>query len=170
MEPKVTSSIAKGVMISLVLLAISIAGQLLNLDTQSWFRWLSTLILLASIITSCIVYSNQNENNVTFGNIFAEGFKTTAVITCLTIVFTVIMFLLMPELKQRFFDIAAQEAEKSGASDDIIEKQQALVKKMFWVFIIGGIMVTYLIVGVISSLIGAAAAKKNPRDPFQQPA
>ncbi len=170
MEPKVTTTVVKGVMISLVLFAISITGQLLDLDTESWFRWFSTLILFGSIIGSCIVYSNQNGHNVTFGNVFADGFKTTAVITCLTILFTIIMFLIMPELKQRFFDIAAREAEKSGASDDIIEKQQALVKNMFWVFIIGGIMVTYLIVGAISSLIGAAVAKKNPRDPFQQPA
>ena len=170
MEKKVTSTLVKGVMISLVLIVISVVGQVMNMDTQSWYRWFSTLVLCGGVIASCIMYSNQNAHNVTFGNIFADGFKTTAVITCLTILFTVLLFLVMPELKQRFFDIAAREAEKSGAPDDMIEKQQELFKKMFWVFIIGGIMVTYLIVGVISSLIGAAAAKKNPQDPFTQPA
>jgi hypothetical protein len=84
------------------------------------------------------------------------------------LIFTVALFLIMPELKQRLFEVAAQEAEKQGASDEMLEKQQELMKKMFWVFIIGGIMVTYLIVGAIASLIGAAVAKKNPRDPFQQ--
>jgi hypothetical protein len=31
-------------------------------------------------------------------------------------------------------------------------------------------MVTYLVIGVIASLIGAGVAKKRPIDPFQQPA
>jgi NADH:ubiquinone oxidoreductase subunit 6 (subunit J) len=168
MEKKVTSTVVKGLVISLFLIVLSVAAQLLNFDTESWYKWLSTLLLLGAIIYSCILYANQNNHNVTFGNVFADGFKTTAVITCITILFTVLLFLIMPEMKQRFFDIAAKEAEKAGATDDMVEKQQAIFKNMFWVFIIGGIMVTYLIVGAIASLIGAAAAKKNPPNPFQQ--
>lgn len=168
METKVTSTVVKGLVISLFLIVLSVAAQLLNFDTESWYKWLSTLLLFGAIIYSCILYSNQNNHNVTFGNVFANGFKTTAVITCITILFTVLLFLIMPEMKQHIFDIAAKEAEKAGATDDIVEKQQAIFKNMFWVFIIGGIMVTYLVVGAIASLIGAAAAKKNPPNPFQQ--
>ncbi len=170
METKVSTPIVKGVIISLVLVVLSVASQLLQFDTQSWFRWLSSLLLVGAIIGSCIVYSNQKNNFVTFGNVFADGFKTTAVITCLTILFTVLMFLVLPELKQRVFDVAVKESEKQGLSDDMIEKQMGFLKNMFWVFIVGGVMFTYLLIGVISSLIGAAVAKKNPVDPFQQPA
>jgi hypothetical protein len=169
METTVTSTAVKGLIISLVLIVLSVAAQLMNFDTESWYRWLANILLFGGIIASCIIYAKQMNGNVTFGNVFANGFKTAAVVTCITLLFTVILFLVMPELKQRFFEIAAREAEKAGATDDIIEKQQALLKKMFWVFIIGGIMVTYLIVGAIASLIGAAAAKKNPQSPFQQP-
>lgn len=169
MDKKVTSPVVKGVVISLVLTVLSIAAQLLEFDTASWYRWTSLLLLVAAIIGACILYSNQQNNYVTFGNVFAHGFKTTAVVTCLTILFTVILFMVMPELKERFFTLAAAEAEKSGATDEMIEKQQSLLTNMFWVFIIGGIMVTYLIVGVIASLIGAGVAKKKPVDPFLKP-
>ncbi len=170
MEAKVTSTIVKGVIISLVLIVISIAGQLTDLDQETWFKWLSSLLLFGSIIVSCILYANQNDNRVTFGNVFADGFKTTAVITCITIVFMVILFMVMPELKQRVFDQAIMQAEKQGQSDEMIEKSMDMVKKMFWVFMIGGIMVMYLFTGAIASLIGAAVANKKPVDPFQQPA
>ena len=169
MNTKITTSVVKGLVISLVLIILSVIGQVMNLDTQTWYRWLSSLLLFGGIIASCIIFSNQQNNHVTFGNVFAEGFKTTAVITCITIVFTVLMFLIMPELKQRMMDLAASEAEKSGLSDEMLEKQQSMFKSMFWVFILGGIMVTYLFVGALASLVGAAAAKKKPLDPFQQP-
>jgi len=169
MDKKVTTPVVKGLIISLVLLVINVAAQLLEFDTATWFRWVPILLLLGSIIGACIMFSNQQNNYVTFGNVFADGFKTTAVVTCLTILFTVILFMLMPELKERVFTLAASQAEKAGANDDVIEKQQALVKSMFWVFLVGGIMVSYLFIGVIASLIGAGVAKKRPIDPFQQP-
>ncbi len=170
MQNQITTPIVKGLIISLVLIFLSVTGQLLDFDTQSWYKWLSTLLLFGSIIASCIIYSNQNNHQVTFGNVFADGFKTTAIITCITLVFTVLFLLVMPEMKQRIFEAAATEAEKAGATDDMITTQQEMFKKMFWVFIIGGIMVTYVVIGAIASLIGAAVAKKSPIDPFQQPA
>ena len=169
METKVTSTVVKGIVISLVLITLSIVGQIADLDTQSWFKWLSVLLLFAAIIGSCILYANQNNHNVTFGNTFADGFKTTAVITCLTIVFIIVLFLVMPELKQRALDQAMLEVEKGGQSDEAMEKAAGFVKSMFFPFLIGGIMVTYLFIGALAALIGAAVAKKQPRDPFQQP-
>lgn len=169
MDKKITTSVVKGLVISLVLIVFSIVGQVLNLETETWYGWLTQLFFFGSIIASCIIYSNQNNNNVTFGNVFADGFKTTAVVTCITIAFTVLMFLIMPELKQKMIDLAATKAEAAGASDEIVEKQQEMFKSMFWVFVIGGVMVTYVFIGALASLIGAAVAKKKPLDPFQQP-
>ncbi len=170
MDEKVTTPVIKGIVISLVLAVLSIGGQLMDLETESWYKWLTTLLLFGSIIGACILFSNQNNNLVTFGNVFADGFKTTAVVTCLTILITVVMFMLMPELKERVFTEASRQAEKAGATDEMIEKQMGFVRSMFWVFVVGGVMVTYLVIGVIASLIGAGVAKKRPIDPFQQPA
>ncbi len=43
-----------------------------------------------------------------------------------------------------------------------------MARKMFWVFTIGAIMLIYAIVGVIGSLIGAAATKQKPINPMDQ--
>ncbi len=168
METKLTTPAVKGIIISLILIVIGFVARLTNLDAQSWFAWLSYSLLLIAIIISCINYSNQNNNNVTFGNVFADGFKTTAVITCITLVFTVVLLLIMPEMKQRIFDIAKQQAQQQGADDQMIQTQQEMMTKFFWPLIIAGIIVGYLIIGAIASLIGAAVSKKNPQDPFTQ--
>lgn len=169
MEKKVTSTTAKGLLISLVLIVLSTVARIANLDTESWFRWLSMFLLGVGIVSSCVIYSNQSNHDITFGNIFSHGFKTAAVVTCITILFSILLFLIMPELKQRFFEIAAKQAEQSGATEEMVQKQQGFLKQLFWALIIGGIMLTYLFVGVVASLIGAAVARKNPHTPFGEP-
>jgi hypothetical protein len=170
METKPTTPIVKGLIIALILIVLSFVGRLLHLETETWFTWVSNLLLIVCIIVSCVSYSNQLNHNVTFGNVFADGFKTTAVVTCITIVFTVLIMLIMPQLKQQIFDMAREKAEKSGASDEMLQKQQEIMQNMFWVFMIGGILIGTLIMGVIASLIGGAVAKKNPNtgNPFMQ--
>jgi ABC-type Mn2+/Zn2+ transport system permease subunit len=170
MQTKPSTPVVKGLIIALILIVIGFIGRLIHVEREGWFSVVSYLLLAIGIIVSCVTYSNQLNHNVTFGNIFADGFKTTAVVTCITIVFTVILMMIMPEIKQQIFDAAREQAEKSGASDEIIQKQQQMMQSMFWVFMIGGILVVYLIVGAISSVLGAAIAKKNPQanNPFMQ--
>jgi hypothetical protein len=59
--------------------------------------------------------------------------------------------------------------EGKNMSDDQIEQGIAFTKKFFTPLAIGGVLVSFLIMGVIGSLIGAAVAKKNPQQsPFVQ--
>jgi amino acid transporter len=168
METKVTSPVIKGLLITLVLTIIGFVGRMANLQYETWFAWLSYGLLITAIIISCIIYSNQLNHNVTFGNVFANGFKTTAVVTCLTILFMVILLLAMPEMKEEMIEHMQKQAEKgSSATEEQLEQSRELIPKMFWVFVIGGILLGYLIMGCIASLIGAAIAKKNPNQtPF----
>jgi hypothetical protein len=55
-----------------------------------------------------------------------------------------------------------KQAQNRGATEEQIEQQQAIFGRMFWVFIIGGILLAYLIMGTIGALIGGGVAKKNP--------
>jgi hypothetical protein len=50
-----------------------------------------------------------------------------------------------------------------------IEQSLEMVKKFFWVGLIGGALFMNLVVGAIASLIGAGITKKIPQSPFQQP-
>jgi len=109
--------------------------------------------------------------NVTFGNVFAHGFKTTAVVAALLAVYTFIAVkFLFPDIVDKSLAMAKKEMEEKGTlSDEQMEQALSMVRNFFVPFAIGGILVMFAIIGAISSLIGAAVAKKNPKDPFAQP-
>ena len=168
MEQKPISPLLKGVIISLLLITVSLVAYFTGQDTASWNRWLCNLLLLGGIIWSCISYGKQLNNNVTFGNVFAHGFKVSSIVTLISILFTLIFFLVFPEIKEKALDLARIEMEKSGnMSDEQIEQGIGLTRKFFYVFTIGVLIFAYMIVGTIASLIGAAVTKKQPRPPFE---
>jgi len=168
MEKKVTTSLTMGVIISLILIVIAIIGYITGIDQQTWYRWISILIFGGAIIYTCINYGKQSDSNVTFGNTFAFGFKTSAVVTCIMIVFLIIFILVFPDIKEKAMDTARKQMEeKNQLSQEQIENALAFAKKSFMVFLIVGAVFLYLIAGVIFSLIGAAVTKKNPQSPFQ---
>ncbi len=157
-----------GLIISLVLIILSVIGYIANMDQQSWYKWLSVLIFCVGIIYACINFGKQSDDNVTFGNAFAYGFKTSAVVTCIMIVFLVVFILVFPEMKDKAMDIARKSMEeKQGMSAEQIETGLSFVRKSFMLFAILGSLFLYLVTGVIASLIGAAVTKKNPQTPFQ---
>ncbi len=171
MEQKVTTPVVKGVLISLGLIVLGLAlyftGQSMNQALGS----IQYVILLGGIIWGCINYANQMNNNVTFGNVFAHGFKITAVVTVIMIIYTVIAFkFIFPEMQDMAMEKARESmAKNKNITDDQIEAGINMTKKFFMVFVVGGILFFFMIIGLISSLIGAAASKKNPQSPFQQP-
>ncbi len=170
MEKKVTSPVVKGLIISLILIVISLIATFTDQNQSSWAKWVPTLILLGGIIYSCNLFATQNDGNVTFGNVFAHGFKTGAVVTCLMIVFTVAIMLLMPSIKEQAMEAARLEMSKNDKlSEADIEKSMGMIENFLYVGVVGGILVLYLIISVIAALIGAAIARKNPNPtPFQQ--
>ena len=123
---------------------------------------------LAGIIWACVNYSNQLNANVTFGNLFAHGFKTTAVITAIVLIYTILAFkILFPDMVDKSIEMTRQKLEASGkATDSQIEQQTTMMKDHFTLFAVVGVVIGFAILGLISSLIGAAIAKKKPQDPF----
>jgi predicted nucleic acid-binding protein len=167
METKVTSPVVKGLIISLILIVISVVSYATKQSDASWNKWASNIILCGGIIASCIIYANQKDNNVTFGNVFADGFKTGAVITCIVLVFTLIFVMMKPDIKEMAMEKAREAMEKQNSSEADVERGMQMVNKGFYVFMIAGIIVVDLIIAAISALIGAAVAKKNPQsNPF----
>jgi hypothetical protein len=168
MENKVTSHVVKGLIISLILIAAGIAIHFAGLSMNKAVSSLQYVILLAGIIWACIVYANQMNNNVTFGNVFAHGFKTTAVVTVIIIIYTIIAIkFIFPEMADMAQEQARENMEKNNMSEDQIEKAMSITEKFFVPLAIGSVLFVFMIIGLISSLIGAAVAKKNPQTPFQ---
>jgi hypothetical protein len=63
-----------------------------------------------------------------------------------------------------------QMLENPKMTDEMIEQAISMTKKFFIPFAIGGTILGTGFTGAIASLIGAAVAKKNPIDPFSNPA
>jgi hypothetical protein len=172
MENKIMTPATKGLIIGLVLIAVSVLMQLLisDLEKMQKLNWVSFVLIIAAIVWACYSYSKDMNGNVTFGNVFAHGFKTTAVLTIIMVAFTVLsLTILFPEMKEKAIELARTQMEAKGElSESQIDQAVSMTEKFFMPFAIGGVLIAYLIMGAIASLIGAAIAKKNPNpQPFQ---
>ena len=170
MDKQITSHILKGAILGGISILFSIIIYVFNLYTTQWLSFLSYAIFIGGIIYGNILFANQNENNVTFGNIFAHGFKTTAVTIVITVLYTVLaLYVLVPDLVDKIIEISRTEMAKNPKlTDEMIEQGIAMTKKLFLPFAIAGAIFGTGFLGAIGSLIGAAVAKKNPVDPFKQ--
>jgi hypothetical protein len=170
MEKKVTTHITKGILIALVLFVFDLIGGFtrLKFSGSSWYNWVSTILLLVAIIWAVANYGRQLDNNVTFGNLFAFGFKTSAVVACITLIFALLsMFVIFPDTRDLALEQARKQLEERGnMSDETINQALDMTKRMFLPFAIAGVILGTLIIGAIGALIGAAITKKNPQTPF----
>jgi len=168
MEKKITSPALKGVIISLILIVFSLIIQFLHLTKNKGFSSIQFIILVGGLIWSAVSFSKQMNGNVTFGNLFTHAFKTAAAVTAIMVIYAIISIkFISPET----VDVALNEArtgmEGKNMSDDQIDQALSFTRKFFIPLTAGGILLSFLIMGVIGALIGAAVSKKNPQQgPF----
>jgi len=167
-EKKPISHLVAGTIIAAVLILYSLVQQFTGLMVQQGLTWISYALLIIGLVVFINMYGNALNNRVTFGNLFAYGFKTTAFLTLIMIFFTVIFFFVFPDIKEKMFEMARQKMEEKDTPSDQIDQAIDTWKRMFWVFTIGGILIGYAILGAIGSLLGAAITKKKPVNPLDQ--
>ena len=169
MKNKITSHITKGLMIALVLALMDLVAGIWNFKLSSWFRWLPIIVLTGSLIWACITFGAQNNYTESFGNLFAHGFKTTAVVGCVFVIYTLLSVLVIfPETKDIALEQARREMERRGdLSEENIEQGLAITRRFFIPFTIAGALFGTILIGALASLIGAAVTKKKPQSPFE---
>jgi hypothetical protein len=171
-EKKMMTPLTKGLILGMITVVLSLLLQTFipDLKEQQKYSWASLIIIFGGIIWACWSYAKDMNGNVTFGNVFAHGFKTTAVLTSISVVFTVItVTLIFPDLKDRAMENAREQMIEQGQLNDTqIDQAIEMTKKFFTVFAIGGVIISNLLIGVIASLIGGGVVKKNPNPtPFE---
>ena len=168
-ETKIMSPQIKGLLIALIVIILGIAGYFTNLGFSTWYNWVVNAIMLAAIIIACVHFANQKQGYVTFGNVFLHGFKITAVVAIIVLVYTLLAFtVLFPDMKEKIFEMQQAQMEKKGIDDDKIEQGMTIMKKYFMIFLVIGVIFGTLVWGSIASLIGAAVAKKKKFNPLDQ--
>lgn len=170
MEKKITSPALKGLIISLILIVFSLIIQFLNLTKNKGFSSIQFIILIGGLIWSAVSFSRQMNANVTFGGLFTHAFKVAAAVTAIMVVYAIISIkFISPQTINMALEEARTGMEGKNMADDQVEAALAFTRKFFIPLTAGGILLSFLIMGVIGSLIGAAVSKKNPgQGPFVQ--
>ena len=160
----VTTTVTKGIVISLILIVFGLVTYFLDLNTSGTktMQWVGYFVFIAAIIWSVNIYGKQIDYNATFGSYFSHGFKTTALVTLIMIVFAAIFIYLFPDIKEKAMEAARKEMQEKNMTGEQISKGMGFMKGMFMILVIGTTLFFYLFFGLIGSLIGAAVTKKNP--------
>jgi hypothetical protein len=163
MEQTVTPTTTKGLVIGLILIILALATYFANIQANGSVQWISYAVFLGGIIWSIYSYGKQVNHNSTFGNYFAHGFKVAALVTVIMIIYVAIFIALFPDFKEKALDQAKiAMREKNNMTEEQMTQALEMTRKFFLVFLIGGTLVGYLILGALAALIGAAITKKQP--------
>ncbi|HEV8083073.1 MAG TPA: DUF4199 domain-containing protein [Chitinophagaceae bacterium] len=164
MQNKVLSSRNGALILLLVLVVFTLLMNIGGFQGNRVLPWLSYIIIVLGIMLLVTKYGKDLNNSVSFGNLFAYGFKTTAILTIFFVAFSVLFYMTFPEYKDQLLEISKQNALKDAPADkrEQMEKGMEMFKRFFWVGMIAGILISFAILGALGSVIGAAVAKKNP--------
>lgn len=168
-ENKPITNITAGLMIAAVLIVYSLILMFADLSTDQTMGYITYAMLIAGLIIVIGMHAKANNYRLSFGNLFAFGFKTTAVTTIIFLIFMVVLNLLFPDLKEQAYEAIRIEMEKDDrVTDEQIDQGMEMMRKFYWVGLVGGTLLMMIIVGAIGSLIGAAVTKKNQVTPFDE--
>jgi hypothetical protein len=168
-ERKPITHVTAGLIMAALLVVYSIIIQFMGLTQQRSLGLLQYALIMVGLIYFINQYGKAHNYTLSFGNLFAFGFKATAVFTIINIVFLILFFLIFPDMKEKTFEIARQQMEDNPKlTEDQIEQGLDMARRFFWVGLIGGTMFFMILIGALGSLIGAAVTKKRPNTPFDQ--
>ncbi|MEO8174805.1 MAG: DUF4199 domain-containing protein [Sediminibacterium sp.] len=171
MEQKVTPPWTKGLVLSLVMIVFGLVMYYSGLWLNKSVSWIQYVIIIVGIIIADTGFAKQKSGNVTFGNVFAHGFKATAAMIVIMVVYSFIAIkFIYPDMIDAVINQSRAEMEKKGnMTEEQISQAMGMVQKFFVPFMIGGIILIFGICGAIGSLVGAGIAKKNPNyNPLEQ--
>jgi hypothetical protein len=166
---KPISHVVAGSIVAAVSIIFFMCLRFFGLDQVRGLPWINVVIVIGGLILFIMLYGKALHDQVSFGNLFAYGFKSTAMYILITIVFSVIIFLVNPQMKEKALESARQGMRENGdLTDGEINRRMEVVGRMFWVSTIGSLLLINAVVGAIGSLIGAAITKKKPFNPLDQ--
>jgi hypothetical protein len=169
MKKNSSDVMTKAILISLLLIVVDLIGGFGHLKFTSWFKWVSTIVILSSLIIIGINYGKQHDE-VTYGKVFGYCFKISLIVAIFMTVYTYIsIYVIFPE----FIDQALQNARagmeaKGGLTEEQMDAGMAMTKKFMQPVPLGIFsFLATLFICTIGSLLGAAFAKKSEQNVFQ---
>lgn len=168
-ETKPISHLVAGAILGALLVVYSIVLYFLDQMQNQTLGYLSYVILIGGLIFFIHLYAKSKNNEVTFGNLFSYGFKATAIVILIMLIFVIGFNMAFPEFKDQIIQTMREKMEEDGKStDDQIETAVNMFSKNYILFATIGTVIGMAILGAIGSLIGAAVTKKKPVNPMNQ--
>ena len=161
---KKSDYIGKAVLLSLVLIIVDLIGGFTHLRFESWFRWLSTIIMVIGIIVFCIQFGKQQTDGVTFGKVFGYGFKIALFVSVIVVLYSLLSInVIFPEIIDQILVKTRTDLQaKGGMTDEQIDQAVAMTKKFMQPIPLSIFtFLATLFFGTIASLLGAAFTKKT---------
>lgn len=168
-ENKPISHLVAGAILGAILVVYSLVIQFMGLMQNQALGYVSYVILIGGLVLFIHLYAKSQNNQVSFGGLFGYGFKATAIVILIMLVFVIGFNLAFPEFKEKIVEMSRQKMEEDGKSTDAeIETAMNMISKNYLLFAILGTILGMAILGAIGSLLGAAITKKKPVNPLDQ--
>jgi hypothetical protein len=170
MKKKSSDFMSKAILLTLILIVIDLIGGFAHLRFESWFRWISTIVMVIAIIIFCIQFGKQQTEGVTYGKVFGYGFKIALLVSVFVVVYSLLSInLIFPEyIEQVLVKTRTDLQAKGGMTDEQIEQAVSMTKKFMQPIPMSiFIFLATLFFGTIAALLGAAFTKKSEPNAFQ---
>jgi cytochrome bd-type quinol oxidase subunit 2 len=170
MKKKSSDILSKAILIALVLMVIDLIGGFAHLRFESWFKWISTVVLIVALILVSVNFGKQQNNEVTYGKVFGYAFKVALVVSLLIIVYSLLStYVIFPEMSDQILEKTRADLEaKGGLTEDQIDQAVTMTKKFIQPIPLALFaFLGTLFFGVIGALLGAAFTKKTDVNAFQ---
>lgn len=152
-----------GLIATLVLIAVTLIGQILGPEVGRYFSWISYLVLAVVIFFANDAFLKSGDGFISFGQSFTIGTIVSLIGSLGNSVFYYIYITIIDSsVAELVKEEAYRQMEESGQSDAEIEQAMDLMSFFFSpVFLTLAVFIALLIAGLIISLIIAAIKKKN---------
>jgi hypothetical protein len=168
-ERKPISHVSAGLIIAALLVIFAIIVQFMGLAQNQALGLIQYALIIGGLVYFVTQWGKAHDYTLSFGNLFAYGFKATAVFTIINIVFLIIFFLAFPEMREKSFEMMRETMENNPKmTEEQIDQGIDIARRFFWVALVGGTMFMLILIGALGSVIGAAVTKKRPNNPFDQ--
>lgn len=167
MNKKVQTHIPYGFVIALAMIVVGVILEVTRLSDKPGMQWIGMIVFLVGIILNAQAFSKANNADVTFGQAFGSGFKATAIVAIVMVAWSFIALMIFPGIYTRALEKAQNDmAAKGNMSEEQMDMALNFTRKYFKLLMVAGALFGTLVMGAIFSLIGAAIAKKAPRQKF----
>ncbi len=160
-EQKKNLTFKYGLPTSIAMIIAAFVTLLSKSEENTIVNYIPIILLFTGIFISAIMYRKLNSGKADVGELFGNGFKMTALITIIMVLWTAVAFKIFPDAKER----AIQAGMRSMVEQKYTEKELTdgvqIMRDNFTIYNIFGVLFTYIIAGALCSFMAAIFVRRK---------